>query len=127
MSTYDESIKAVTLEAGSDLSAGQYKFVALASDGQVDLVAGSGARSDGVLLNKPSAAGHAATIGISGVVRVVAGTGNLTRGDLVMSDSDGTGITATSTGFVLGRALATGAAGTKVPVLLISPAHFALS
>lgn len=125
---HEESIKAVTLEAGSDLSAGQYHFVVCASDGQIDLVANSGGRADGVLLNKPSAAGHAATVGIRGVVRVVAGSGGLTAGDVVMSDTDGTGITATSTGFALGKALTTAAAGEKCSVLIGTPGgHNALS
>jgi len=39
-----------TFEAGGDLSAGQFKFVTLAADGQVDITASAGGNAIGVLL-----------------------------------------------------------------------------
>ena len=46
-----------SFEAGEDLSAAQFKFVTLESDGQVDLADAAGENCIGVLLNNPDAAG----------------------------------------------------------------------
>jgi hypothetical protein len=54
-----------TFEAGENLSAAQFKFVTLESDGQVDLADSAGENCIGVLLNAPDAAGKAATVAIS--------------------------------------------------------------
>jgi len=77
-----------TFEAGGDLSAGQFKFVVLAADGQIDL-ATDGAAAVGVLLNEPDAAGKAATVVVSGKTAVTAG-GSITAGDDIASDLNGT-------------------------------------
>ena len=117
---YEEKVESVTLEAGSDLSAGQFHFVLLASDGQVDLVASAGGDADGVLYNDPAAAGRAATVAISGIVKVVAGAA-VAVGDKVQSDASGRAITAASGDHVLGKAVsAAGAAGDVISVLLIN-------
>lgn len=74
MAYADQGAVDITLEAGADLSADQYKVVALATDGQIDVAAA--ARGDiviGVLQNTPSAAGQAATVRVSGVSKVIAG------------------------------------------------------
>ncbi len=92
-----------TFEAGSDLSAGQFKFVALAADGQVDL-AGAGAQAIGILINEPSAAGNAATVIMTGKTIVEAG-GSVTAGDEVAADTDGNAVTATTGDIVMGYAL----------------------
>ena len=123
-----EKVKTITIDAGSDLSAGQFKAVVTAADGQIDLVAGSGSRFDGVLYNKPTAAGRAATVAISGRVKMVAGTGNVTRGQNLMSDADGRAITGASTGFSLGRCLKSALDGEMTEVLLGGPGgHNAIS
>jgi hypothetical protein len=115
MSTDQEGL-IITLEAGADLSAKQFFFAAVASDGQVD-PAGLGVQSDGVLQNKPDTAGQAAALMINGVSKVVAG-GAIARGALVMSAADGRAVVATGSK-VLGRALeAAAAAGEVISVLL---------
>lgn len=115
-----EAHQSVTLEAGSDLSAGQFRFVLVASDGQVDLVASAGGDADGVLLNKPDAAGRAAEVAVSGIVKVVSGAA-VTRGDKVQSDAAGRALTAASGDHVLGKALtSSGAAGQLIEVLLVN-------
>lgn len=107
-----------SIEAGSDLSAAQYKFVTIASDGQID-VAGAGANVDGVLQNKPDAAGQAATVHRFGITKVVCGEA-ITVGTRVKSDASGRAVSA-STGNGLGKALtATAVAGELVTVLLES-------
>ena len=54
---YSEILTNITLEAGQDLSTKQYKFMTLASDGQIDPTAAAGGKAIGVLQNKPNAAG----------------------------------------------------------------------
>jgi len=92
-----------TFEAGGDLSAGQFKFVALAADGQVDLC-GAGAQAIGVLYNEPDAAGKAATVVMTGKTVVEAG-GSVTAGDEIACDTDGNCVTATTSDIVMGYAL----------------------
>jgi lipopolysaccharide export system protein LptA len=92
-----------TFEAGGDLSAGQFKFVALAADGQVDL-AGDGAQAIGVLYNEPDAAGKAATVVMTGKVIVEAGD-SVTAGDEIGVDADGNAVTAATSDIIMGYAL----------------------
>jgi len=92
-----------TFEAGGDLSAGQFKFVALASDGQID-IAGDGADAVGVLYNEPDAAGKAATVVVTGKVIVEAGA-SITTGDAIASNAAGEAITAATGDIVKGYAL----------------------
>lgn len=107
----------ITLEAGADLSAKQYFFVTLASDGQIDPT-GDGANADGVLQNDPDAAGKPATVRICGVSKVVAGAA-ITKGDAVASGSAGKAKTAASTNRVLGRALQTSTADGQIIAVLL--------
>jgi len=107
-----------TFEAGGDLSAAQFKFVALAADGQVD-VAGDGVAAVGVLLNEPAAAGRAATVVVSGKTIVEAG-GSITAGDDIASDLNGDAITADTGDIILGYALEDGADGQIIAVELIN-------
>jgi hypothetical protein len=105
-----------TYVAGSNLSAAQFKFVALAADGEVD-VAGAGARAIGVLLNQP-AAGNAATVVMTGKVLVEAGD-SITAGDELAADAAGNAVTATTDDIVMGYALENGVDGQIVAIELI--------
>ena len=67
----ESNLTCITAEAGSDLSAAQYTFVAMASDGAVDQTANATAAILGVLQNDP-AAGRAATVAVAGVTKLVA-------------------------------------------------------
>lgn len=107
-----------TFEAGADISASQFRFVELASDGQVDPVGTAGGNAVGVLYNLPAAAGRAAQVAVTGRVKVVAGAA-ITRGAKVSSDNVGRAITAVSTHHVQGRAVqAATAAGEVIEVEL---------
>lgn len=117
-----EQVQSITLEAGADLSAGQFRFVLVAADGQVDLVGAAGGDSDGVLLNDPDLAGKAATVAYAGRVKVVIGVGGLAAGDKVQSDASGEAILAAASDHVLGKCLVGGAAGELGEVLLRSSA-----
>ena len=111
-----ENFQSISREAGADLSAGLFKFVAMASDGQVDL-SGDGVRAIGVLQNTPNAAGVAAEIAFSGAVKVVAGA-TVAAGAAVGSGAAGVCITAATADVILGVALTGGASGTLIEVLL---------
>lgn len=118
--TTQELVQSITCEAGADLSTLQHHFVVMASDGQVDNVQSAGGDADGVLLNKPSAAGRAATVQVGGVAKVKAGSGGITRGQKVQSDATGKGILAASGDHVLGKALTTAAEDEYFSCLLVS-------
>lgn len=105
----------ITLEAGSDLSASQFHFVSVAADGQVDLT-GAGAYAEGVLQDKPNAAGVAARVAIGGVVKVEAGA-SVTRGAEVASNAAGECVDATTGNIILGTALEAGADGEIIEIL----------
>jgi hypothetical protein len=112
---YKESQISVTLEAGADLSANQFHFVTVDSDGQLS-VSTDGAASVGVLLNDPSAAGRAAEVCIGGVTRVEAGD-DVTAGDAVASNATGEAITAGTDDIILGTALTGGADGEVITIV----------
>jgi hypothetical protein len=117
MSTYD-GMKCVTLEAGADLSAKQFFFVAVSADGQID-PCGDGAAADGVLQNDPANVGDAAEVAIGGIVKVICG-GVVTRGGPVASDAAGEAVNPASGDIILGTALETGADG-KVIRMIFQP------
>ena len=114
MATQDNML-CVTLEAGQDLSAKQFYFMSVASDGQIDPT-GDGLDADGVLQDAPAAAGRAALVAIAGKVKVVCG-GVVTRGGPVASDADGKVVNAATGDIILGVALETGASGRIIEIL----------
>lgn len=115
-----QGVQTITGEAGVDLSAKQYYFASLASDGQFDPT-GDGARVDGVIYSwsaAPSAAGRPFTLAIAGVVNVVAGAA-VTKGDLVASDASGKVVTAAQNDEIAGIAMETASGdGSVIPILL---------
>ena len=114
MATYNNQT-CVTLEAGADLSAKQFFFVSVSSDGQIDPT-GDGAYAAGVLQNDPSAAGRAAKVCTSGITKVYCG-GVVTRGGPVASDANGKAVNAATGDVILGEALETGADGSVISII----------
>lgn len=107
----------ITMQAGVNLSANQYHFVVQANDGQIDPVAAAGGSADGILYDKPDAAGKAAAVAIFGICRVKAGVA-ITNGAEVASDALGKAKPATTGNRILGRALeAAGADGDVIKIL----------
>lgn len=88
----------VSLPAGGDLSAAQYRFVTLANSSGVAVINRStqGDRLVGVLQDKPAAAGRAGEVCIFGITKVVAGAG-ITAGQAVSADSLGRAVAVAST------------------------------
>lgn len=106
---YEEALTKISVPAGADLSASQYCFVTVDSNGKVVLT-GDGAKADGVLQDDPDTSTETACVAIAGVTKMKAGAA-VTAGDSIASDSTGRGITAATTGdVVMGKAL-TGASG----------------
>lgn len=91
---FEEAMVCQTFEAAGDLSAHQFKWVEINSDGRVAL-ANAGGNPDGVLQDKPSAAGEAATVAVSGTCKVKAGAA-LDEGVDVTSDANGLAVEAGS-------------------------------
>lgn len=111
---------AETFNAGADLSAAQYKIVKIdtAANKQVVLQASSGARGDGVLMNKPTA-NQPAMVGIIGTMKALAGATIASAGIELMVDTTSRLITATSTNHVFGISLNGAAVGEFVEFVRI--------
>jgi len=106
-----------TFIAGEDLSAAQFKFVTLESDGQIDLADGAGENCIGVLLNNPTAA-SAATVAMTGKVMVKAG-GNVAAGAAVATDANGDAVTAGTGNIIMGYATEAGVDDQIIAIELI--------
>jgi hypothetical protein len=114
---YEQTLHTISAPASADLSASQFCFVAVNSSGQLALPS-AGGDAEGILQDKPNAAGVAGEVGILGVSKLVVGTGGVTAGDLLATDVNGKAVTATTGNKILGRALVTGAAGVIIPALI---------
>ncbi len=114
---YEQTLHTISAPASADLSASQFCFVAVNSSGQLVLPS-AGGDAEGILQDKPNAAGVAGEVGILGVSKLVVGTGGVTAGDLLATDVSGKAVTATTGNKILGRALVTGAAGVIIPALI---------
>lgn len=93
----------LSLPAAADLSGSQYLAIAVNSSGQA-AVAGAGVQAAGVLVNKPDAAGKAASVQYSGRTKFIAGTGGVSAGDVLEVEAGGDLITL-SAGVAVGIAL----------------------
>ena len=112
-----------TLVASADLSGKQFYAVKQTSSGIA--VAGSGENAIGILQNKP-ASGDVCEIECLGVSKAILG-GTVTAGDNLMADSSGRLVAHTGTNAVVAVALASGAVGEVVPVLLVTRTGAGLS
>lgn len=107
----------VTLQASTDLSDYQYRFVTVDSNGKAALAA-NGAPVFGVLQNKPSD-DQAASIMINGLSKVVAHGSTVAVGDLVTSSSVGMAAAAAAGEYTVGRVVL-GSSGSTGRVLTIA-------
>mgnify|MGYP003133905194 CR=1 FL=1 len=87
---YDNSKGSVviTLEANADLSSKQYHFVEVDSNGKVGACNAATDRPIGVLQNKPSASGQAASVLVMGVSKIVSDAA-LDENNLIGPSADG--------------------------------------
>lgn len=91
----EERLETQTFPVNSDLSTHQYKFVALASDGEIVLNVTAGADCIGILQDKPAAAGRAACVATGGRSKLIMGA-TIVPGMSVTSNNAGLGVEATS-------------------------------
>lgn len=101
-----------SVPAAANLSADQNCFMLVGATVAKNTVAGG--RVDGVLLNKPSAAGQAAAIATRGIVKVRCGAGGFTAGGRVMSDNAGRAVAWVTKNYWNGVALETSTAADQV-------------
>lgn len=111
---FTEKLENRTYIAGSAIT--QFRFVTLASDGQVDHT-GAGARAEGVALAGATGAGEAIPVAYDGRVTVVA-AGVINAGAAVASNASGQAVAASAGNVILGRALEAGAAGRVITIEL---------
>lgn len=112
-----------TFIAGEDLSAAQFKFVTLESDGQVDLADSAGENAIGICL-VGGAAGAAVTVCVAGSVMVEAG-GTIAAGAAVQTGADGTALAAATGDVVMGYAREAGVDGQIIEIELIQGGNVA--
>lgn len=114
---YENLGKCITLNAAADLSASQFCFVTVDSNGRAAL-AGDGADAIGVLQDDPSALDRAAQVMVgTGITKVKSGA-TTTKGGYAASDSTGRAVDATSGDKILGEFLeAAGGANQYVSIL----------
>jgi len=119
----DNKLETISLEAGQDLSTFQYRFVALASDGQIDPVGTAGAKAIGILQDKPSAVGQAGCVAVpgTGFSKVELGA-TVAQGAEVASDNVGRAVTAVSGNVILGICTIGGAVG-DIGACTLAPAY----
>jgi hypothetical protein len=119
--SYENYIRPVSMIAGQDFTNLQYRFISIAQDdGQVDPT-GYGLESEGVIQNKPSAAGRVASVmSVEGCITKCVAGGVVRPGKDVMSDAVGRCIEATAGGRVQGVNMAetASAAGDIVAIML---------
>lgn len=111
----------VSFVAGADLSASQYRFVKLDTDGEVIAASATTDRPIGVLQNNPTA-GQIAEVTVVGGTKLKAG-GSASVGNPVFTSASATAVTATigsaaSTFYVLGTFLEDAAAGQVVSTVV---------
>lgn len=99
----------LTVAAGADLSAVQYKAIAIGGT-----IAATSELSFGLLQNKPAASGRQATLGYLGQMKAYAGAA-ITLGADIMVTTSGFLIAATSGSLVSGQALLAANSGDLFP------------
>jgi hypothetical protein len=110
----------ITLVAGADLSAHQYKFVKMDASGNAVIVAALTDRPIGVLQNAPLS-GQEAEVVVVGGTKVIAG-GAITEGAVVGTTAAGLGAAKTvgtdTTHYILGTSLTEVASGEYATVVI---------
>lgn len=118
---YEENLSTISLEAAADLSAKQYYFMKVDTNGRANVPSVEGEITAGVLQNDPAALGRAATIAVAGSVsKVVAGEA-IAAGAQITAGSDGRAMNSDSGDDTRGinLTIAATAAGDIISVLLV--------
>lgn len=115
-----QSVTTVTYPASADLSAHQFKMGVINATGQVALCSVLGQRVDGVIGNKPTAAGQACELQVDGLVKLIAGPVAIVPGAEVATTAAGLAVTAVATNYVFGvyKGAANSASNQLISVLI---------
>lgn len=101
---YEIPLFSITLKAAADLSAHQYKFVKLDSNGDAAAIAQETDVPIGVLQEKPAAAGRACQVMVIGVSKLQ-GDADLAKGNAITTSADGQAQAAKGTCYTVGQVL----------------------
>lgn len=113
------TLPAVT--AAADLSAAQFLFVKITGELAINL-AGAGEAVDGVLQNKPAAAGRAATVWGPGTASKVVAGAAVAAGADVTPDAAGKAVTSATGNYIAGKCMTAAAnADELITVWLTNP------
>lgn len=117
MATWNSNVELTPFTAGADMSAKQFTFISLDSDGEV-VSPSAGAFVDGVLFNNPKT-GESASVAIKqGQKLKVKCGGNIAAGAEIATDASGAAITATTSGHLkVGKALEAGVNGRVIEIV----------
>jgi hypothetical protein len=124
---FESTYLTISVPVSQSFASLQFTFVTINASGNLAPPSGAGVFCDGVILDdNPNTGVVASSMAYTGVVKCVSGA-SVNQGDLVMTDSSGRAVTATSTNHILGRALQGNAsiAGIIIPVLLLHGGHAA--
>lgn len=102
-----QALHTLSLTAGADLSAHQFKFVDIVSEYAVNIGSTAGALMTGVLLNQPKQ-GEAAIVAIGGMTKILLGA-TVAPGAEIACSAASTASTATSGQQILGKCVEGGA------------------
>ncbi len=91
-----EKISCVSKEAGADLSALQFTAVKYGSDKAIVSATSNNEPILGILQNKPSASGQAASVAIAGIGKALVGAGGWSSGDMLTATTGGALIATTT-------------------------------
>lgn len=118
----DDLVTYSSFPAAGNISASQYCFVTVDSNGRV-AVTTEGALADGVLTDAPAAIDRAAAVMTTPGKKVTIKTGGaFSKGDLLISDSTGRAIANASTAdYVLGKALEDSGGANEYVTMLFAP------
>ena len=111
---------AFTLPAAANLSTSQYTFMTIDAGGEAFLPATTGEAILGVLQNKPTVQGQAASIMVNGISKITAPASTVSNGDLVEASTLGQAIALAAGGNAVGRIVggSSGGAGRVLSVLI---------
>lgn len=129
----ENQVVEITVPAGLDMSAFQYRAVQMLANGSAGTMStlmsvghGKGTAPFGILTNKPAAAGRGARIAVGGVAKMVCGAASIAAGALVTAPGmggQGSSIVTTDSGttWVLGIAKTRAAASGDIFEVIIAP------
>lgn len=117
---YDENLRKYTMPANADLSASQYCMVSVNSSGNV-AVTGDGARADGILYNKPAAAGRGAELAGPGSIAKLKFGESIAIGSEFAADASGRAVAVATSDEPCGVVLANPGSANGIGTVLFNP------